>query len=117
MRHHSNKRKFGRSKNQREALLESLALSLIIRGKIRTTLAKAKELRPFIEKMVTRAKVDTVANRRLISARLGNKARETKKLFEVITPAYKERKGGYTRISKLNPRKSDGAEIAIIEFV
>ncbi|MFN4181083.1 MAG: 50S ribosomal protein L17 [Candidatus Paceibacteria bacterium] len=117
MRHHSNKRKFGRSKNQREALLESLASNLIVRGKIRTTLAKAKELRPFIEKLTTRAKTDTLANRRLVAARLGNKAVLTKKLFEKIAVNYTDRKGGYTRIVKLNPRKSDGAEIAIIEFV
>ncbi len=117
MNHHSNKRKFGRSKNQREALMESLALNLIVRGKIKTTLAKAKELRPFIEKMVTRAKVDSVANRRVISSRLGNKAKETKKLFEKIAVNYTDRKGGYTRVLKLNPRKSDGAPMAIIEFV
>lgn len=117
MRHHNHNRKFGRSKNQREALLESLALNLIVRGKIRTTLAKAKELRPFIEKMVTKAKNDTVANRRLVAARVGNRTREVKKLFENIAPNYKERAGGYTRIVKMNPRKSDGAEMAIIEFV
>ncbi len=117
MRHHSNKRKFGRSKNQREALLESLAVNFIVRGKMRTTLAKAKELRPFIEKLITRAKKDTLANRRLVSARLGNKPTETKKLFEKIAVTYKERQGGYTRIVKLNPRKSDGAEMAIIELV
>ncbi len=117
MNHHSNKRKFGRSKNQREALMESLALNLIVRGKMKTTLAKAKELRPFIEKMVTRAKVDSVANRRVISSKLGNKPKETKKLFEKIATNYTDRKGGYTRVLKLNPRKSDGAEMAIIEFV
>ena len=97
--------------------MESLASNLIVRGKIRTTEAKAKELRPFIEKLVTRAKVDTVANRRLVSARIGNKVAETKKLFEKIAVNYTDRKGGYTRILKLNPRKSDGAQMAVIEFV
>ena len=98
-------------------LVSSLALNLIVRGKIKTTEAKAKELRPFIEKMVTRAKSDTVANRRTIVARLTNRKPETKKLFEVIAPKYKEINGGYTRILKMGPRKSDSAKMAIIEFI
>ena len=98
-------------------LLSSLALNLIVRGKIKTTEAKAKELRPYIEKMVTRAKSDTVANRRVLVARLSNRKRETKKLFEVIAPKYVDQAGGYTRILKMGPRKSDSAKMAIIEFV
>ncbi|MDQ5954975.1 MAG: large subunit ribosomal protein [Patescibacteria group bacterium] len=117
MRHHNTKRKFGRDKNQRKALLSSLALSLIIRGKIKTTEIKAKELRPFIEKIVTQAKKDTVAGRRLIIAKLSNRKPEVKRLFEVVAPKYVDQNGGYTRILKLGARKSDGAKMAVIEFV
>lgn len=118
MRHHNANRKFGRSKTARRALLNSLALNLIIRGKIKTTLAKAKELRPFIEKLVTRAKVGTPFGRRLILSKLGGShKREVKKLFEVIAPKYKDRSGGYTRILKLGSRKADSAQMAIIEFI
>ncbi len=117
MRHHNTKRKFGRNKNQKNALMHSLALNLIIREKIKTTEPKAKELRPFIEKLVTKAKVDTLANRRLIISKLTNRKREVKKLFEVIAPRYLDKKGGYTRVLKMGVRKSDGAKIAIIEFI
>ena len=115
MRHHDNKRKFGREKNQRIALLKSLAYSLIVRGKIRTTEAKAKELRPFVEKLVTMGKSDTVANRRLLEARAGKTVAQ--KLVTNISKNYVDRAGGYTRITKLVPRKTDGAKMAIIEFV
>lgn len=117
MRHGNNKRKFGRDKNQRAALLASLALNLIVREKIKTTEPKAKELRPFIEKLVTRAKKGDLATRRLIIATLSNRSKETKKLFDVIAPKYKDVKGGYTRVLKLGARKSDGAKMAHIEFV
>ncbi|MBP9711786.1 MAG: 50S ribosomal protein L17 [Candidatus Pacebacteria bacterium] len=117
MRHGNNKRKFGREKNERAALLKSLALNLIVREKIKTTLPKAKELRPFIEKLVTRAKKGDLATRRQIIAKLTNRSKETKKLFEVIAPKYKGISGGYTRVLKLGARKSDGAPMAIIEFV
>ncbi len=117
MRHGNTKRKFGREKNQRNALLASLALNLIVREKIKTTEPKAKELRPFIEKLVTSAKKGDLATRRTVISRLSNRSRETKKLFEVIAPKYKDKKGGYTRILKLGPRKADGAAMAIIEFV
>ena len=117
MRHHNVVRKFGRDKNQRKALFNSLALNLIVRGKIKTTLPKAKELRPFIEKIVTKAKKGDMATRRVIISKLGNRAPEVKKLFEVIAPKYMDKKGGYTRVLKLGARKSDGTEMAIIEFV
>jgi len=117
MRHHNINRKFGRNKTQRKALLNSLALSLIIREKIKTTEAKAKELKPFIEKIVTRAKKGDIATRRFVIAKLGSKPKEVKKLFDVIVPKYIERKGGYVRILKLGVRKSDSAKMAIIEFV
>ncbi len=117
MRHHNSKRKFGRSKTQKRALLNSLALNLLVREKIKTTLPKAKELRPFIEKLLTHAKKDTLANRRLIMSKLGGHSREVKKLFEVIAPKYTDKKGGYTRVLKLGTRKSDASPMAIIEFV
>ena len=117
MRHHNTNRKFGRNKSQRNALINSLASNLIIKGKIKTTLAKAKELRPFMEKLVTHAKVDTVAKRRLVTAKIANRKLETKKLFDKIAPNYTDRTGGYTRIVKLGARKSDSAEMAYIEFV
>ncbi len=117
MRHHNNKRKFGREKNQRKALMSSLALNLIVREKIKTTLPKAKELRPFIEKLITSAKKGDIATRRLVIAKLAGRSSEVKKLFEVIAPKYKERNGGYTRIIKLGIRKSDSAPMANIEFV
>jgi large subunit ribosomal protein L17 len=114
MKHLKNNRKFGRKSNQRDALLQSLAISLINKGKIKTTEAKAKELRPYLEKIVTRAKVDSVFSRRLVRSRLGV---DNKKLFTEIAPNYKDRKGGYTRITKLGIRPSDGSSIAQIEFV
>lgn len=116
MRHHSNTRKFGREKNQRHALLRSLARNLIRDSRIKTTLAKAKELRPFVEKMVTKSKDGTIASRKLIVSKLHGQD-ETKKLFEVLAPKYRARKGGYTRIIKLPSRKLDGAPMALIEFV
>lgn len=117
MRHHNTKRKFGREKNQRNALLNSLALNLIVREKIKTTEPKAKELRPFIEKIITRAKKNDVSSRKLVVARLSNRKKEVKKVFEKIAPKYMDKKGGYTRIIKLGQRKSDGAKMAIIEFI
>ena len=116
MRHHNANRKFGRPANQRRALLRSLAEGLIEHGRITTTEAKAKELRPYIEKLVTNARVGTVASRRLVTARLGTATRADK-LVKEIAPKYKERPGGYTRIIKLPPRRSDSARMAMIEFV
>jgi large subunit ribosomal protein L17 len=119
MRHHKNIRKFGRVKKGREALLRSLARALIIKERITTTEAKAKELRPFVEKLVTKATQATVASRRLVAARLGGGGDEDplKILFDTIAPKYKNRSGGYTRIIKIAPRKSDASKMAIIEFV
>lgn len=116
MKHHKAIRKFGRTKDARKALIRSLACSLIIKGKIKTTEAKAKELRPFIEKMVTRGRKGDIFARRLLVARLGNEG-ATRKLVETIAPRYKERPGGYTRILKLSPREGDASKMAIIEFV
>ena|SRR3989338_5672793 len=116
MRHHNKNRKFGREKDQRRALLKGLALSLIERGKITTTEAKAKELRPFIEKLVTKGKNASVASHRLLTARLQSRT-GTKKLITTIAPRYKERAGGYTRITKLSRRGGDASKMAVIEFV
>lgn len=116
MRHYSNIRKFGRERNQRQALMRSLARNLIIHSRIRTTIAKAKELRPFVEKLVTKAKAGTITSRRLINSRLQG-ADETKKLMVEIAPKYKSRAGGYTRIVRLPNRDFDGSQMALIEFV
>jgi large subunit ribosomal protein L17 len=117
MRHLKKNRKFGRKKDVRNALMKSLAISLVRHEKIKTTEAKAKELRPIIEKLVTKANEGTLASRRIVMSRLMNQNPETKKLVDDIAPRYKEGKGGYTRITKLPQRLSDGAKMAVIEFV
>ena len=117
MRHGNHNRKFGRKTKVRGALLKSLVLSLIVHGRIRTTEAKAKEIRPMVEKLVTRALKGDINARRVIMSRLMNRAPETKKLVEEIAPKFKDVSGGYTRIMKLPPRKSDAAPMALIEFV
>jgi large subunit ribosomal protein L17 len=116
MRHHSSVKKFGREKNQRNAMMNSLARNLIRDSRIETTSAKAKALRPFVEKLVTRAKVGTTASRRIIISRLQG-ITETKKLFDTLAPKYKDRNGGYTRIIKLPNRELDGSAMSLIEFV
>lgn len=116
MRHHSNVRKFGREKNQRQALMRSLACNLIRDSKIKTTTAKAKELRPYIEKIITKAKTGTVASRRIIISKIHG-VTETKKLIDTIAPKYIDRKGGYTRIIRLPNRELDGSPMSLIEFV
>lgn len=108
-------RKLHREKDQRKALLISLAASLILKEKIRTTEAKAKEITGFIEKQITNAKTGSLHSRRLLARFFIPKV--LKKLFDEIAPRYKERKGGYTRIIKLGPRKSNGAKMAIIELI
>jgi len=117
MRHHNNVRKFGRTSSQRHALIKGLMLALIAHGKIETTEAKAKELRPFIEKIITKANVGTLSSRRLVISRLYNLTAEANKLINEIAPKYKERSGGYTRITKLPRRQGDASKMAIIEFI
>lgn len=117
MRHSHKGRSFGRSHDQRTALMRGLMKSLIIHERISTTEAKAKELRPLIEKLVTTSRVDTVANRRLVSARLGNDDEIVKKLFSAIAPRYMDRNGGYTRIVKRSVTATDGRQTAYISFV
>lgn len=117
MRHHDANRKFGRTKNQRNALMKGLVASLIENGKIVTTEAKAKELRPAVEKLVTKAKNPTLANRRLLLGGLYNNEAVVTKLIADVAPRYTERAGGYTRIIKLALRKGDASPMAVIEFV
>ena len=116
MRHHSSKKKFGREMNQRDALIRSLSRNLINEGRITTTLAKAKSLRPFVEKMVTKAKTGTLASRRIIISKMQGE-KETKVLFDTIAKKYQDRKGGYLRIIRLPHRELDAAPMAMIEFV
>lgn len=106
---------FSRPKNQRVALFKTLANSLFLHNKIQTTEAKAKELRMVAEKLITRAKSESVANRRVLAQGLPPKT--VIKLINEIAPRYSERKGGYTRITKVVSRKSDGARLAIIELL
>lgn len=108
-------RKLKRNKSQRKALMKSLASSLILYKKITTTETKAKELKRFIEPLITKAKTGDLYKRRLVRRYLSEDI--TKKLFNEIAPLYKERPGGYTRIIKIPPRSSDGAKMAIIELV
>lgn len=120
MRHRSKTVKLQRDKAHREALLRNLAASLIEHGKIRTTLAKAKALRPYAEKLVTLGKKNTLHSRRRALTLLGSNQlaqRSSKKLFEEIAPASADRQGGYTRIIKLGQRRSDSAPMAMIEWV
>lgn len=117
MKHHKNFRKFGREKNQRHAFIKGLAINLVRHGKIETTLARAKEIRPFVERLVTLAKIDNVARRRLVAGRILNQEDETKKLFTEYAPKYKDVAGGYLRITKLGSRIGDGSPIAVIEFI
>ena len=115
MNHHKKTRKFGRIKKVRDALLKSLTLALIVNGKIKTTDAKARELRPFAEKLITTGKLGTVASQRSLVAKIGVIGSKT--ITKDLSPKYKERKGGYTRITKLPARLSDGSLMAVIEFV
>ncbi len=116
MRKHDANRKFGREKNQRNALLKSLMRSLIIHEGMETTEAKAKEIRKHIEKLVTTARPGTLAARRLVASKITD-AKVVKKLVDVVAPRYKDRTGGYTRIIKLPRRKTDASKMAYIEFV
>lgn len=115
MRHHKKGRAFNRPHEQKAALMKGLIRSLVIHERISTTEAKAKELRPMIEKIVTRAKTDSVANRRLVASRIGDAA-AVKKLFTAIGPRYKGRAGGYVRIVK-RPVGPTGRKNAYIAFV
>lgn len=115
MRHGDKNRKFGRERGQRRAFLKSLMRNLLLRKKMTTTVARAKEIRPMVEKMVTKGKNPTLANRRMLISQLGNE-RDAARVIKVAGD-YKERTGGYLRIIKTGPRKGDAAQMAVIEFV
>jgi large subunit ribosomal protein L17 len=115
MRHHNANRKLSRVRKVRKALIFSLARSLVLYEKIETTEPKAKELRPFIEKLITKGKASTIVSRRVIGAKIGPKA--AKILIDTLSKKYKNRNGGFTRITKSKTRASDGSKMAIIEFV
>ena len=116
MRHKKKGRKLGRKSGNRKALLMNLACQLIKNKKIKTTDSKAKELRSFIEPLITLAKKDTLHSRRLVIKKIPKK-NIVKVLFEDIAPLFSDRPGGYTRITKLGFRDNDRAPVSIIEFV
>lgn len=116
MRHKYSGRKLQRKSGHRAALLRNMAAALIKHEQIKTTTPKAKELRPYIEKLITLAKRGGLSNRRLAGSKIMDAAQE-KKLFEVLAERYADREGGYTRIIKAGIRASDAAPIAIIELV
>ena len=116
MRHGISQRKLSRKSGHRKALFRNMSANLIKHEQIVTTRAKAKELRPYIEKLVTLAKRGGLSNRRLAMSRLQDET-QLKKLFDVLAERYKDRDGGYTRVIKAGPRASDAAEMAVIEFV
>ena len=116
MRHRVGGRKLQRTSSHRAALFRNMAAALIKHEQITTTVAKAKELRPYVEKLVTLAKKGGLANRRLAHARLLDDT-QLVKLFDVLASRYADRAGGYTRVIKAGIRASDAAPMAIIEFV
>ena len=116
MKHRIGFNRLGRKPAHRKAMLRNMVTSLFSSEYIRTTKAKARSARRIAEKMVTRARVDTVHNRRMIARDITNKA-VLAKLFTDIAPRYRERPGGYTRMLKLGPRYGDAAEMVILEFV
>ena len=116
MRHRVKGRRLKRTSEQKTALMRSLAQALIERGAIETTEARAKELRPFVEKLITKAKSGTLHDRRL-TGRHVQKREINDKLFTEVGPKFATRAGGYTRILKVGHRKGDGAEMARIELV
>jgi large subunit ribosomal protein L17 len=116
MRHKLGGRKLNRTSAHRIALLRNMSAALIKHEQISTTLPKARELRPYLEKLITLAKKGGLSNRRLAHARLLDEAQE-KKLFEVLAARYADRAGGYTRVIKAGVRASDAAPMAVIELV
>jgi large subunit ribosomal protein L17 len=122
MRHRIGGRQFGLPSDQRRALLKGLVRSLIIHKRVTTTETRAKDVRPIVEKLVTRAKTDdTVHSRRIARTYIGGHSPDdedvVKELFTVIAPQFKDRPGGYTRMAKLGVRRGDGAPLVVLEFV
>jgi large subunit ribosomal protein L17 len=116
MRHNRGYRKLGRTKEHRRALLRNLATDLFRHERLTTTLPKAKELRPYAEKLITLARRDDLHSRRLVLGQIFDKS-VVKKLFDTLGPRFTARPGGYSRILKLGPRPGDGADMAIVELV
>lgn len=116
MRHGKAHRKLNRTSSHRKAMLRNMAAGLVKHEQILTTLPKAKELRPYVEKLVTLAKKGGLSNRRLAQSRLMDET-QLKKLFDVLAERYADRDGGYTRVIKAGYRMSDSAPMAVIEFV
>lgn len=116
MRHRKKGAQLSRTSSHRKAMLDNMATSLFRHGRIETTVAKAKALRPFAERLITTAKDDSVAARRRVARRIDDREIQ-QKLFDELAPRFAERPGGYTRILKLGPRKGDAAEMALIELV
>ena len=116
MRHRVGHRKLQRTSSHRAALLRNMAAALIKHEQIKTTTAKAKELRPYVEKLITLAKKGGLSNRRLAHTKLLDDA-QLIKLFDTLADRYSDRNGGYTRVIKAGIRRSDAAPMAIIEFV
>ena len=116
MRHQKAGRKFGRSTAHRKAMSRNLITSLLDHGRIQTTEAKGKELRRWVEKVITTAKTDNVAARRAVDA-IVEDPEVTERLFTKLMPRMKERPGGYTRVLKIGPRLGDGADMVLIELV
>jgi len=116
MRHNRTQRKLGRTTAHRLAMFRNQLVSLFEKQRIRTTLPKAKELRPIAERLITHGKRGTVHARRQVGRWISSRD-VIKKLFDEIAPRFADRPGGYLRITKLGPRPSDGAEIAVLEFV
>ena len=115
MRHKKTGKKFHRKNGPRRALLKSLAENLVLKGKIKTTEPKAKELRSFIEKKITTAKKGDISSRRALKKVFSDDI--VKKLTNEIAPSFKEKRGGYTRTTKAEERKTDGTKMAIIEII
>src|SRR6059036_1986919 len=116
MNHNNGLRKLGRTSSHRRALLRSLTTSLFRHERIRTTLPKAKELRPFAERLITLARRDDLDARRQVLRHVADKT-AVKKLFDTLAPRFASRPGGYTRALKLGPRRGDGADLAIVELI
>jgi large subunit ribosomal protein L17 len=117
MRHNTRGKRLGRTTNQRKALMKNLAISLIACERLTTTITKAKELRSFVEPFITISKNDTVANRRLVMSRLGNKDTVSKLFDANFIARFSSRPGGYTRVIKTGHRLGDAADMAIVELV
>jgi large subunit ribosomal protein L17 len=114
--HRVSHKKLSRDTNARRALMQNLATNLVLHERVVTTTAKAKAVRPFVEKLVTKAKEDSQVSRRYLSTKLDKKM-AVEKMVELVGPTFRERSGGYTRITRMAPRVGDRANVSIIEFV